>query len=185
MRHIILTAVLLTTLSVPAFAEEKKASAAPAPVVGVLDTRLVLETSTAGKGIASQLNTRREALQKEAESFEKKVRETEQALVKQRKDLKADEFEKKRKEYEQSFMKTRQDILKKGNGIEQMRRNALAKLQNEIAKVSADVAEERKILLVVDRESVVIAHESLDITQEVLTRLNKAVQSIPLSAAKQ
>ncbi len=182
MRYLTLLFVLLFLLPFTAQAEEKKSAAAPIPIA-VLDTRAVLEQSSAGKSISSQLNSRRESLQKEGAAFEKKVRDTEASLAKQRKDIEKEEFEKKRKGFEQEFVKTRQDILKKGNGLEQARRTALGKLQNEVAKISADIAEEKKILLVIDRESVVIGHESLDITKEVIARLNKSMQSVPLPSA--
>lgn len=148
--------------------------------IGAVDVRKLVEQSDAGKSIQEALKTRRDALQKEANSFEKKMREKEQELIKQRKSLKAEEFEAKKKAFEEDFVKSRQTILKKSTELDNQRKAALKKLQENIAKVTADIADGKKIQLVVDRELVVIVDQSLDLTEEALKKLNEQVKSIPL-----
>lgn len=175
MRHIlILLACLMLAQTVPA------AAAHAEQTIASVDVRKLLEASEAGKSIQVALKTKREALQKEANALEKKMRDQQQELIKGRQEMKAEEFEAKKKAFEEDFVKANETIRKKVSDLDNQRKTAVKTLQENIAKVTADIADERKIQMVVDRELVVIVDQSLDLTDEALTRLNKQITSIPL-----
>lgn len=148
--------------------------------IAVVDVRKLLEESTAGKGLADALRAKRDALQKEVNASEKKVTEQGQALFKMRKDMKPEEFEAKKKVFDADIVKIREGILKKTSDLEKQRKDAVKILQENIGKVTADLADEKKIQIVVDREQVVIVDQKLDMTAEALTKLNERIKSIPL-----
>ncbi len=148
--------------------------------VAAVDVRKLVEDSVAGKGIHAALKAKREALQKEASAIEKKLRADQQALISKRKDMKPEEFETKKKAFEAEFTKMNDSIRKKVTDLENQRKKALHTLQENVAKVTADIADAKKIKLVVDRELVVIVDQSLDLTAEVLKKLDERVKSIPL-----
>jgi outer membrane protein len=178
----LLVAAVLALAFLPGItrAEDSGTKSATLPIA-VIDMQGIMESSEAGKSIIAQLKDRRESLQKEAADLEKKLRETEQELIQGRKDMNPEEFEKKKKEFETQFSKDRQTILKQSGDLENARKAALRDLREKIAKVSADLADERKFMMVADREFVVIVDKSLDVTGEVLKRLNDTVKKIPLS----
>ena len=64
--------------------------------------------------------------------------------------------------------------------LQRMEMGALREIQESIAKISADVADEKKIQMVIDRKSVVIAQQGLDITAEVLKRLDEKMKTVEL-----
>ena len=163
--------LLLTGYSAEAKAEQ---------TIAVVDVRKLVEESAAGKSIQTVLKTKRDALQKEANAFEKKMREDEQAVIKSSKESKPEEFAAKKKAFEENFVKTRQSILKRTTDLDNQRKAALRKLQEHIGAVTADLADEKKIKLVVDRELVVIVDQSLDMTDAALKALDARVKSIPL-----
>lgn len=148
--------------------------------IAAVDVRKVIQDSEAGKSIQAALKTKRDVLQKEANAFEKKMREEEQKLIQERKTAKAADFEAKKKAFEENFVKTRQSIMKKTSDLDNQRKVALRKLQENIGKVTADIADKQKIKIVVDREMVVIVDQTLDLTDEVLAGLNARVKNIPL-----
>lgn len=176
MKHA-LVILFCALMSLTSFASVVKAADT---TIAVVDVRKLVEDSDAGKSIQTALKAKRDALQKEANAFEKKMREQEQALIKSRKDTKAEDFEAKKKAFESEFVKTRQSILKKTTDLDNQRKSALRKLQENIAKVTADIADERKIKMVVDRELVVIVDQTLDLTDVSLKALNAQIKSIPL-----
>lgn len=149
-------------------------------LVAAVDVRKLIETSSAGKSIQVALKAKRDVLQKEANAFEKKMRDQEQALIQERKTIKPEDFEVKKKAFEENFVKTRQSIVKKTTDLDNQRKAALRKLQEQIAKATADIADEKKIKIVVDRELVVIVDQTLDLTDEVLKKVDERVKSIPL-----
>lgn len=148
--------------------------------VAVVDVRKLVEQSVAGKGIHAALKTKRDALQKEAAAIEKKLRADQQSLISKRKDMKPEEFETKKKAFEAEFTKMNESIRKKVTDLDNQRKKALQTLQENVGKVTADIADARKIKLVIDRELVVIVDQALDLTDEVLKKLDERVKSIPL-----
>lgn len=176
----------------PAFSAEEAAPAAAKPVaakpaaasgavVSVLDLEAVVNSSEAGKGIQAAIKKREEALKKEAEGYRKTLKEKEKKLIADRKAGQEDKaFADAKKVFEDEVKKSQKAMVEKGMALEKSKRQAMQDIQREIAKVTADIADERKIQIVVDRKFVVIAEQKLDITEEVLKRLNDAVKSIPL-----
>ena len=152
--------------------------------IGIIDTRKIVEESLAGKSLAAQLKVRQEQLQKEASAFEKKLKDEEQDIIAQRTKLKPEEFDAKKKAFEQEFMKSRQSIISKSSDLDTLRKNALAELQKNMAKASADVADEKKLQMIIDRQFVILAQEDMDVTKEVMTKLDALVKTIPLGGKK-
>ncbi len=174
MKKLALLAIAFATLSlsaVEAFAEVS---------IGIIDTRKIVDESAAGKNLAAQLKTRQESLQKEAGAFEQKLKAEEQDIIAKRKEMKPEEFDAKKKAFEQEFMKSRQTILTKSSDLDSVRKKALAELQKNLAKAAADIADEKKLSMIVDRQFVILAEESMDITAEVMKKLNETVKEIPL-----
>lgn len=174
MKKLALLAIAFATLSlsaVEAFAEVS---------IGIIDTRKIVDESAAGKNLAAQLKNRQESLQKEAGAFEQKLKAEEQDIIAKRKEMKPEEFDAKKKAFEQEFMKSRQTILTKSSDLDTVRKKALAELQKNLAKAAADIADEKKLSMIVDRQFVILAEESMDITAEVMKKLNETVKEIPL-----
>jgi outer membrane protein len=171
----LLLATATLSLTAPASAEVK---------IGIIDTRKVLEESDAGKSLASQLKSRQEALQNEATAFEKKLKAEEEDIVSKRKDLKAEEFDARKKAFEQELQKSRQTVLTKSSDLDSARRKALGQLQQNLAKAAADIASAKQLNMILDRQFVVIAQPEMDMTAEVLKKLNETVKTIPLEGTK-
>lgn len=166
------------------YAEDTVAAASTGSAVrsiAVLDLELVVQKSDAGKGIGAALKAKEDALQKEADSYKKSLREKEQKLLKDRKGgVDEKTFDAEKKVFEDEIRKSQKSIMDKSTALEKTKLQALRDINEQIAKITADIADERKLQIVVDRKFVVIAEKELDITEEVLSRLNKAVKSIPL-----
>lgn len=148
--------------------------------VAVIDLSKVIETSSAGKDLQAKFKSRKEALQKEAIAYEKDLREKEQTLVKDKKSLDEKGFNEKKKSFEESLKKKRQEILTKNVDLEKSKNEALKAIQSKVAQISADIADEKNIQVVLDRTAVVIAQQSLDITADVIKKLDGALKSVPL-----
>ncbi len=166
-------------MSQPAYAAEQVAG--NPVVIAVLDLEQVVQKSAAGQSITSAIKVREDALKKEADGYKKSLRAKEVKLVGDRKAGQSDkDFDAAKKAFEQEVKKSQQAIVDKGVALEKSKLEALKAIQSEIAKITADIADEKKLQIVVDRKFVVIAEQSLDITEEVLKRLDEKVKSIPL-----
>lgn len=179
-----ITAILiLCMISLPTYAQPS-ATAAPAVApqpsisIGVIDVMRLVAESTAGKSIMTQLDTRAKAIDNETKTIEQALIKEEDAIVAAKPSLSAEDFEKKRVAFETKLNASRESINKKSAALEQDRAKAFAQLQQYIAKVSATIAEQRKLRIIVDRASIVIVEQNLDVTNEALTQLNASVKSI-------
>lgn len=156
--------------------------------IAIIDQSRVIEQSDAGKDVEKQLNTKKAELKKTAEGYEKDLRAKEEALIKEIKALDPKnqddrkKAEEKKKAFDAEVMKKRQEVIKKNTDLEKMKIGAVKTIQSNVAKIAADIADERKIQVVLDRTAVLIAIQNLDITDEALKRLNASLKSLPLKA---
>lgn len=184
LKHLVFSLLVTALIFVSGFSPARAEEAATANKVAVLDVQKLLVESLAGKSLQEQLKERRDNLQGEASAIEKKLKGEEQTLIKERSSLSSEEFEKKKKKFEEDVLSSRKEILRKSNELDGARKEALGKLRSGIAKAAADIADEKKFQLVVDRQFVVLVEESLDVTDLVLAKLNDQVKSISLAKAK-
>ena len=171
LRSIFLLFVVLL-LSAPAYAADMK--------FAVVDVEKILNDSKAGKSIEKQLTDRREAFQKEFSTRENNLVNAEKQLVEEKSNLSAEEFAQKRQSFEKQFLETRNLFQKRRNSLDKGLGNALAQLRKNIIQVTAEIADEEGYQVVLTRDSVVIVAKEMEITQKVLTRLDKKVQNIKL-----
>lgn len=170
--------ISLPTYAQPAATPAPAAAPQPSISIGVIDVMRLVAESTAGKSIMSQLDTRAKAIENETKTIEQALIKEEDAIVAAKPSLSAEDFEKKRVAFETNLNASRESINKKSGALEQDRAKALAQLQQYIAKVSATIAEQKKLRMIIDRASVVIVEQNLDVTNEALTQLNASVKSI-------
>jgi len=148
--------------------------------IGVVDIEKILSDSSAGKSIEAQLKTRREAFQKEFTAREDNLMASQKTIIQQKSELNSEEFAAQRKSFENQLAETRNLFKKRRGSLDRGLGKALSSLRKHIVQVTAEVADERGIKIVVTRDSVVIAAKEMDITDVVLSRLNKKVSNITL-----
>jgi len=149
--------------------------------IAIVDVDRLLSESKAGKSIQTQHSKKREAFQKEFDTLEKKLIETEKQLVKDKEKLSPEAFQKKRQSFEKDFQETRRLFQTRRNALDKGLADAFKTLRKIIIQTTAEVADEAKYDIVLTRESVVIVDKKMDITDDVLKRMNKKISSIPLN----
>lgn len=166
-----LIAVFCLALAVPARAEM---------TIGVLDMQKILGESDAAVSILGQVKTRREALEKEIKTLEAELKKDEGDLIKKKATLKPEEFDKARLAFEKKVRDTRTKVQQDRGALDRDFNAAIGTLRNNLLEVTAKLAGEKKIQLVITKQNVVIGDNSLEITKEVMTRLNGQIKTIKL-----
>lgn len=188
LRVLSLAVLAVSLLGAPSWAADKKAAeAAPAaakagPNIAVVDVQMILTDSKAAKNIQSQLKAKRDALQAEFIKLEEKLRSDEKALTEQK--AKGDEaaFKAKREAFEKKLLETQTSVQKKKTELERAVVDSTEVLRDALLKVVAEISEAKKFDVVLTRQHVVIADKSLDITDQVLAKLNATLTEVPLKA---
>ena len=146
--------------------------------LAVVDFRGVLSKSEAARNIRSVVDEKRQELRKYFLEVENSLRDEQKDLSKKRSIVTAEAFEKrarKLKEKAQSAQKLAQTSNQK---LKKSFDQAMDKVQKELLRIVAEVAEESGVGVVLFRSAIVIAVKKLDISKEVLQRLNKKLPEV-------
>jgi outer membrane protein len=176
MKAVIATAILLVCIPVASMAADPTA-------VAVVDVQKLLKDSKAGVNIQQQLETHKTKFLAEIAQQEQKLREDEKALSGQRSSLPAEEFAKKAKTFESELTESRRIAQERKKALEDAAAKSIGKLRDEILKVVQQISDEKGYSLVINSQNVVINSKGMDITDETLARLDKAVSEIALEIA--
>lgn len=169
---VVFAALILVSFAVPAHAE--------APSIAIVDVEKIMAEAKAAKDLRAQLDAKKESFQKEFAGKEKQLKETEDSLIKERETLAPEEFAKKRKAYEEKVMETRKLFDKSRNSLEKGLAGAMGEMNKNIVEATAAVAEEKGYDVVLRRENVLIAANALDITKDVLAKIDAKVSKVQL-----
>ncbi len=153
---------------------------AESPTIAVVDVERLYIDSKGAKSLKSQIEAKKEAFRKEFSAKEAELKKLEDALMSEREKLSAEEFGKKRKEFEQKILEARKLFQKRSSSLDDGQKSAMRELRKGIAEATTEVAEQKNYDVVLTRDSVVIAEKALDITEDVLKKLDEKISTIPL-----
>ena len=146
--------------------------------LAVVDFRGVLAKSEAARNIRSAVDEKRQELRQYFLEVENNLRDEQKNLSKKRSLVTAEAFEQRArnlKEKAQSAQKLAQTSNQK---LKKSFDQAMDQVQKELLRIVAEVAEETGVGVVLFRSAIVIAVKKLDISKEVLQRLNKKLPEV-------
>ncbi len=146
-----------------------------------LDFKYILNESEAGKKAQNFLKNKLESGIKDLKNKEKKIQEEEKKIIAQKKVISSEEYKKQVENLRskvQSLQKERNNLLETVAKQRSKARNELLKNLNPIIK---DYMKEKKIRMVVDKKSLLLADENLNITKDIINLLNSKIKSIKLN----
>ena len=146
-----------------------------------LDFKYILNESNAGKKAQTELKNRLDKGIKSIREKEKKLQEEEKQIISQKKILKPEEYKEKVKQLRSKVVKLqneRKSLIDKTSTSRNKARNVLLKNLNPIIK---EYMQEKKIRMVVDKKSLLLADDNLDITKDIMSKLNNQLKSIKLN----
>ncbi len=179
---------LATTFAFLAFVLPSLAQQVPNPQSGrivevgipiaVIDEQKILRDSSAMKNIREQVNKYGSTFEKELEKERAKIRSTNQELVRQRTILSAEAFAEKRRLFEQKVISVQQLVQQRQSGLDTSRNKARAKVNKVYREITAKLAEENNLAIILRKSQTVLIIDTLDVTKEVLLRLNENLPKV-------
>jgi outer membrane protein len=173
----------------PAPAEPTPAPPPPAPPVAansnltvmVVDVQALLQNSKAAKMVRGQIEQKRTEYTKEISHHEEGLRAERDALQRQQTTLSPDALNQKGREFQQKVNDLERDVQGKRQALEKSNGEALSKIQEEMLKIIADIAKQRKANLVFQRADLVLFDQSFDVTDEVLQKLDEQMPALTVN----
>ena len=145
-----------------------------------LDFKFILNESEAGKKAQSFLKNKLDKGIKSLKDKEKKIQEEEKKIIQQKKIISAEDYKKKVTELRKkvsSLQKERNTLLET---VAKQRSKARTELLENLNPIIKEYMTDKNIRMVVDKKSLLLADEKLNITNDIISLLNKKIKSINL-----
>jgi outer membrane protein len=166
---LVLALASLTLIAGPAFADTS---------IAVVNYVKIAHDSKAGVSVRAQIQTKEKGLQADFEAKQKEFYAEDQSLAKQQSTTDKAAFEKKVKDFRAKAADAERDMQAKKMALAKSADAAGDELQKNVLDVAKQVASERKYNIVLSTTSVMYADDSLDITDEVLKRLDAKLPTL-------
>ena len=154
------------------------------PAIGVVDVQLILRNSEASKSVRPQIEKLRKSYQSSVREREAELRKASRELQRQRAILSPQAFAKKRSAYEEQARKAQIDFQNRKRQLDNAYSAAMRVVHRSMVVSAAKIAEERKFDIVLPKSLVLLADQKLDITDEVLRRVDESLPSVKVSATR-
>ncbi len=171
MKKIFTIIVLFFIISLPSYSAEK---------VVYLDVEKIMQQSSAGKSIISQLKKRRDISVSNFKKREKEIFEKEKKLISQKNVLSQEEFEKKLKNLRVEITNYQKDRNKKVNEFTKSRINSTTKLLKKLTPILEDYSNKNSIRIIVQKKNIVMGKKEDDITNDILDLVNQKIKNIKI-----
>ncbi len=165
----------ITTLLALTFAPAAFADALPIATVNI---QQVMHDSSAAKSVTDQLENKQKAFQVELKKKDEALQKEEQDLGKQKSVLSKEAFEEKTRAFRSKVTDIQKEVQSKKSLLDNAYARALNDIQKAINEIIADLAKEKSFQIAIPTSQLLYADNKLDITAQVLERLNKKMSKL-------
>ncbi|MBC8337242.1 MAG: OmpH family outer membrane protein [Rhodospirillales bacterium] len=144
----------------------------------VLDVQKILRNAKAVKNIRDQITAYGTGFEKEIEKEREALRKANQELARQRTILAPEAFAEKRREFEQRVVEVQRMVQKRQRDLDGTRAKAMNEVNKSYISIIEKLATERNLAMIIRKAQTAYAATSLDVTNEVLARLDKNLPTV-------
>ena len=146
--------------------------------ITVVETRKIIESSTAHNDILKQVQKKNEEFRDEIQKSESELKKKYQELETKKNALSQDAIDKKNDEISKEVAELQKRSYGQHAALEDAYRNATQILVEKTSDIVKTQAQSKGYQIVVEKGAVIYSDKSLDITDSVLEEVNKAIPSI-------
>lgn len=167
-----LAAIIALSLSSPSFAEDAK------PTIAVVNIQQIMRDATAAKSVREQLESKQKSFQADITKKEEALQKEDQALAKQQSVLSKEAFAEKAKAFRTKATEVQKEVQAKKALLDSGFEHALNDIQKAVNEIIAEMAKEKGFMMAVPSSQILYADEKMDVSKEVLERLNKKLPKL-------
>lgn len=146
--------------------------------IASVDMQRVMAEAKAAKSAKSQLEAKQKEFQADVSRIENDLQKQDQELAKQRSLLSADAFKTKLEEFRTKATAAQKDVQSKRVRLRRAFEMSIVTIQKKVTEIIASIAQEKGYDLVIPQAQAIYAKPELDITEEVLGKLDSALPSM-------
>jgi len=143
-----------------------------------LDFKYILNESDAGKKANKFLKDELNKNLKNLKDKETKLQNEEKEIIQKKKVLSPEEYKKKITNLRQKVLSLQKERNTSLDSISKKRNKARNELLAALNPIVKNYMSEKNIKIVLDKKSILLADEKLDITKDVISLLNKQIKSL-------
>jgi outer membrane protein len=148
------------------------------PFILVVDIQEALSRSNAMESVQAELQELRRSYQEEFVALEQEFRGIEQQLLEQSEDLGEVELQDRRREFELRVAEAQHEVQDRRMALDRGQADAVEQIRTAMLEIVAEIAEDHGARLVLAKNQVVMVDRTLDITAEVVERLNQRLPTV-------
>jgi Skp family chaperone for outer membrane proteins len=162
---------------------DARAQQLPPTIAAVIDYQRIIRESAAARSISEQIEARRKAYQEEISKEEQRLHEADKAFAKQRSLLTPEAFAEKRREFEEEVAVVQRLVQERRRALDSASAEAFDQVKGALIEVVTSIAEERGFNLVLPSSEVLFFSRRIDLTDEVLGKLDARLPDVPVPQA--
>jgi outer membrane protein len=152
--------------------------------VVICDVLQVLRDARASQSVREQIDKQRASYQAEIAKQENDLRAADQQLAQQRAILAPEAFAQRRRDLEKRISDAQQSVQNRRRALDQAFTESMQRVEGSMIEVISEIARDKNYQVVLPKSQVVIVQTQLDITGEVLARLNKKITTVSVNIPK-
>ena len=160
------------------------AQVAHTAMIGIVDVQKILRDSKASQSIRPTINEMRKDFQKQVSEQEQRLRRAEQELSRQRAILAPEAFAKKRRTFSEQAREAQASVQERRRDLDLAFNETKNKILQNLIAVAQELATEKKLNVLLEKRFVFISAKTLDLTSDVIERLNKRLPKVSVDTSK-
>ena len=172
--------ILIVIISISTFPAQVMADY-PNTSIGVIDINKILTDADAAIMAAKQIENMAIEIENEIKLSDEEIIKEQNILIESQSIMAPEAFESKRKEYENKVQKYNNERQSKLMKIDELIAFSRNEILNSMKPILEEISNEKGITIILEKASIMLNAEKMDLTNEVLKKLNKSLPNINLS----
>lgn len=157
------------------------AADAPALKIAVLDVERVRRNAAAVQVIRNQLATYLDLFRADTQKEEQDIRTAQEELARKRGNLSPDGYADERKKLEDKLAEAQGRVQRRRQALERVNSEAMEQVKQALETIVGEIAIERQLTLILRKDQAVFAAPAIEITDDVLRRLDQRLPSVRIT----
>ena len=153
----------------------------PSSIVGVIDLNYILSEAKAAKAAAIKIEEIAIQIEKEIQESDQNLIDEQNKLIESQAVMAPEAFDSKRLEYEKKVQNYNVERQNKLISIDQLIANSRNTVLEALKPILEDISNDNGITILLEKNSVLLNDENMDITEEALKRLNKDLPELEIT----
>jgi Skp family chaperone for outer membrane proteins len=147
----------------------------------VLDIERVRLNAAAVKGIRAKLGTYLDMYRADTQKEEQEIRIAQDELARKRSVVSHEDYAEERKKLEDRLADAQGRVQRRRQALERVNVEAMERVKQALETIVAEVAADRQLTLIIRKDQAVFASPEIEITDDVMKRLDQRLPSVQVA----